>query len=52
MCGIHELNHREEESSVHTDATREVEGLTGRKINAKSTSETEFLKGLARGDSL
>jgi len=52
MCDRHELNHHEEKSSVHTDATREVKGLAGRKINAKSTSETEFLKGLARGDSL
>jgi len=42
----------EQLSKAHIDATREVEGLTGRTISVKSASETEFLKGFARGDPL
>ena len=42
----------EEESSVHIGSVREIEGLRGRKINVKSMSEAEFLKGFARGDLL
>ncbi len=42
----------EEETSVHINAVREIEGLTDRKINVKSMSEAEFLKGFARGDLL
>jgi predicted nucleotidyltransferase len=37
----------EEETSVHINAVREIEGLTDRKTN-----EAEFLKRFARGDPL